>query len=86
MRLLKILEKAKKYLLSIDEKEDVEQKKIEKLKDKIEDKVSFGLSYDYINQRWDVLDYETLADDSISFDYENPYTESGLYKKEWWFK
>ena len=36
MRLLKILEKAKKYLLSIDEKEDVEQKKIEKLKDKIE--------------------------------------------------
>ena len=50
------------------------------ISNKIEDKVSFGLSYDYINQRWDVLDYETLADDSISFDYENPYTESGLYK------
>ncbi len=40
MKLEKIYEKAKKYLLLIEEKEDVEKKKIEKLQNKIEDKIS----------------------------------------------
>ena len=40
MKLGKILEKAKKYLLLIEEKEDIEKKKIEKLKDKIENKIT----------------------------------------------
>ena len=40
MKLAKILEKAKKYLSLIEEKEDVEKKKVEKLRDKIDDKIS----------------------------------------------
>jgi len=40
MKLGRIYEKAKKYLLLIDEKEDVEKKKIKKLQDKIDEKIS----------------------------------------------
>ncbi|MDX4047717.1 hypothetical protein Q6A75_02130 [Aliarcobacter skirrowii] len=40
MKLVKILEKAKKYLFLIDNNEKLKQRKIEKLRDKLEDKIS----------------------------------------------
>lgn len=40
MKLVKILEKAKKYLFLIDNNEELKQRKIEKLRDKLEDKIS----------------------------------------------
>ena len=40
MKLKKILEKAKNYLFLIDNHEELKQRKIEKLRDKIEDKIS----------------------------------------------
>lgn len=40
MKLAKILEKAKKYLFLIDNHEELKQRKIEKLRDKIDDKIS----------------------------------------------
>ena len=40
MKLARILEKAKKYLFLIDNHEELKQRKIEKLRDKIEDKIS----------------------------------------------
>ena len=40
MKLVKILEKAKKYLFLIDNHEELKQRKIEKLRDKLEDKIS----------------------------------------------
>ena len=40
MKFLKICEKAKKYLLLITQKEDVEKKKIEKLRKRIDEKIS----------------------------------------------
>ncbi|MEN5387096.1 hypothetical protein ABE179_04060 [Aliarcobacter skirrowii] len=40
MKLTKILEKAKKYLFLIDNHEELKQRKIEKLRDKIDDKIS----------------------------------------------
>jgi hypothetical protein len=40
MKLTKILEKAKKYLFLIDNNEELKQRKIEKLRDKLEDKIS----------------------------------------------
>lgn len=39
MKLAKILEKAKKYLFLIQTNEDIKKRKIEKLRDKIEDKI-----------------------------------------------
>ena len=39
MTLKKICEKAKKFLFLIEEKEDIEKKKIEKLRKRIEDKI-----------------------------------------------
>ena len=39
MKLVKILEKAKKYLFLIENNEDIKKRKIEKLRDKIEDKI-----------------------------------------------
>ena len=39
MKLKKILEKAKKYLFLIQNNEDIKKRKIEKLRDKIEDKI-----------------------------------------------
>ena len=39
MKLAKILEKAKKYLFLIQNNEDIKKRKIEKLRDKIEDKI-----------------------------------------------
>ncbi|PRN00277.1 hypothetical protein [Aliarcobacter cryaerophilus] len=40
MKLARILEKAKNYLFLIDNHEELKQRKIEKLRDKIEDKIS----------------------------------------------
>lgn len=40
MKLKKIFEKAKKYLFLIEEKEEIERKKIEKLQEKIKDKIA----------------------------------------------
>ncbi len=40
MKLAKIFEKAKNYLFLIDNHEELKQRKIEKLRDKIEDKIS----------------------------------------------
>lgn len=39
MKLAKILEKAKNYLFLIQNNEDIKKRKIEKLRDKIEDKI-----------------------------------------------
>ena len=39
MKLKKILEKVKKYLFLIQNNEDIKKRKIEKLRDKIEDKI-----------------------------------------------
>ena len=39
MKLAKIFEKAKNYLFLIDNHEELKQRKIEKLRDKIEDKI-----------------------------------------------
>ena len=39
MKLKKILEKAKNYLFLIQNNEDIKKRKIEKLRDKIEDKI-----------------------------------------------
>lgn len=39
MKLAKILEKAKNYLFLIENNEDIKKRKIEKLRDKIEDKI-----------------------------------------------
>lgn len=39
MKLAKIFEKAKKYLFLIQTNEDIKKRKIEKLRDKIEDKI-----------------------------------------------
>lgn len=39
MKLARILEKAKKYLFLIQNNEDIKKRKIEKLRDKIEDKI-----------------------------------------------
>ncbi|MGJ0308989.1 hypothetical protein [Aliarcobacter cryaerophilus] len=39
MKLAKILEKAKKYLFLIQTNEDIKKRKIEKLRDKIKDKI-----------------------------------------------
>lgn len=39
MKLVKILEKAKKYLFLIQTNEDIKKRKIEKLRDKIKDKI-----------------------------------------------
>ena len=40
MKFLKICEKAKKFLLLITQKEDIEKKKIEKLRKRIDEKIS----------------------------------------------
>ena len=40
MKLAKIFEKAKNYLFLINNHEELKQRKIEKLRDKIEDKIS----------------------------------------------
>ena len=39
MKLAKIFEKAKNYLFLIENNEDIKKRKIEKLRDKIEDKI-----------------------------------------------
>ena len=39
MKLVKIFEKAKNYLFLIQNNEDIKKRKIEKLRDKIEDKI-----------------------------------------------
>ncbi len=39
MKLVKILEKAKNYLFLIQNNEDIKKRKIEKLRDKIKDKI-----------------------------------------------
>ena len=39
MKLTKIFEKAKNYLFLIENNEDIKKRKIEKLRDKIEDKI-----------------------------------------------
>ncbi|AXX94290.1 MULTISPECIES: hypothetical protein [Arcobacter] len=40
MKLVKIYEKVKKYLSLIEDKQEIEKKKIKKLQEKIEDKIS----------------------------------------------
>ena len=50
------------------------------ISNKVKDKVSFGLSFDYSTQKWNVLNYELLADDTFDFDYSHPYTDDGLFK------
>ena len=40
MKLAKIFEKAKNYLFLIENNEDIKKRKIEKLRDKIDDKIS----------------------------------------------
>ena len=46
----------------------------------LDDKISFGLTYDYSLRTWRVINGEELADDSIDFNYSSPYTDDGKYR------
>ena len=46
----------------------------------LDDKISFGLTYDYSIRAWTVVSGDTLSSDEEKFDYNNPYTSSGLFK------
>lgn len=46
----------------------------------IENKTSFGLTYDYNEGKWSVVDGNILSADSEIFDYANPYTDDEKYK------
>lgn len=46
----------------------------------INDRISFGLTYNYIDNRWEIVDGNTLSNDSEEFDYLNPYTSDNMYR------
>ena len=49
-----------------------------KLKAKIDDKLSFGLAYDYANRKWVLLNGEQLADESLDFVYSDDFEGENL--------